>query len=38
MASSISAVSMTVRAIGLMLETLAKTSADMSCGTTPADC
>ena len=38
MASSISAVSMTVRAIGLMLETLANTSGDMSCGTTPADC
>jgi hypothetical protein len=38
MASSISAVSMTVRAMGLMLETLANTSGDMSCGTTPADC
>ena len=29
---------MTVRAIGLMLEMLAKASGAMSCGTTPADC
>ena len=29
---------MTVRAIGLMLERLAKASGAMSCGTTPADC
>ena len=38
MASSISAVSITVRAIGLMLEMLANASGAMSCGTTPADC
>ncbi len=38
MASSIRAVSITVRAMGLMLDTLANTSGDMSCGTTPADC
>ncbi len=38
MASSIRAVSITVRAIGLMLDTLANTSGDMSWGMTPADC
>ena len=30
--------SITVRAIGLMLEMLANASGAMSCGTTPADC
>ena len=38
MASSMSAVSMTVRVIGVMLERLAKASGAMSCGTTPTDC
>src|SRR6476619_8570901 len=38
MVSSIKAQSATLRVIGLMLEKLAKSSAAMSWGTTPADC